>query len=258
MAEEAQGIQNKRLLLVAGVLAGVVVVIYNLHIREVRRVGRGEDVKVFSIKHNMDEGQEITLKDVDPLEIKARHAEALGNVVRDKRALPARLRVSVEKNQYLQWNHIFMSEDNAPSKAIREGMTTFTLVVDPKQVPGKILSVGDRVNVMGKLALGGKPLRTYRIIEGLKVLAIAGDTFTDAGNPGSKRGLAREGLRAYQSITVEISPDISERLADVISHVHDSVWVEVIRRHAPLPATAGRLNPKYPELQKLGALPAGR
>ena len=58
MAEQAPAIQSKRLLVVALILAGVVVFIYNVHVNQVRKAGRGKMIQLLKFRRDMDSGEE--------------------------------------------------------------------------------------------------------------------------------------------------------------------------------------------------------
>ena len=228
MSEESPGIANKKLLAVALALAALVVVFYNVQISRVREAGKGDTKKLLRVRRPMQRGEEIGRKDIEVVEVELEYAKGFGNYLTEENldyAVTSTLNEPVSKGQWLLWRHTTTTERNNPSNRIRPGMVTHTFAIDPRQSPGEILRVGDRVNVLGMLAVNSKPLQTYRIIADLKVVEIGGRSFPDETN--SARRSRSEGMRQFQKITVEVSPEVSLQLANVLTHVQGKLWVEV-------------------------------
>jgi len=260
MAQETPGIANKKLLIVALVLAAVVVVLYNVQISRVRSAARGRTVRLLRLARDMQPGEKIDPKDLEVVEVETRIAEGLGNVITASRedmnyVKTSKITKSVRKGSWLLFEHTVNVERDNPSSRIRKGWVTHTFAIDPRQSPGEILRIGDRVNVLGMLSLKGKGLKTYRIIENLKVLEIGGKSYHQPSERTSRRQAPDEGMRQYQKITVEVPPDVSRQLADVLTHVRGSLWLEV---RNPTDAPAGRRGPQiHPDLRNIGAAPPG-
>jgi len=260
MDQETPGIANKKLLIVSLILAAVVVVFYNVQISRVRSAARGKTVRLLRVGRDMQPGEGIDLKDLEVVEVETHVAEGLGNVITASQedmnyVKTSKINQYVRKGSWLMFEHTVNVEKDNPSTRIRKGWVTHTFAIDPRQSPGEILRIGDRVNVLGMLSLKGKGLRTYRIIENLKVLEIGGRSYHQPSWRTSRRQSSDEGVRQYQKITVEAPPDVSRQLADVLTHVRGSLWVEV---RNPTDAPAGRKAPEInPELRNIGAAPPG-
>lgn len=252
MAEQqVPGIQNKRLLIVAAVLAAVVVIVYNVHIRQVRRAGRGRTIQLLRFQRDMELGEQITSKDLTVVPIDEVAAGNLGNVMGKehlKFATQSIINQRVQKGQYLLWQHITQDEHSGPSRMIGKGMVAVSIDMDPRVAPGDILRVGDRVNILARLSVGRGPLKTYRVVEGLRVLAVGGRGRKQMAAYGKSRRPFEEGLRSYRSITVEVFPDVSLQLENVLSHKVGSVRVELLNPAEKLSATAGQINPSLQNL----------
>ena len=246
--EQTPGVRNKKLLIVALLLAAVVVVVYNIHISRVRSAAEGETVRVMRFLRDMDVGEEIERRDFEPvsIEIGRETADGISAVPAEKwDAVGKRLMRSAQKGEVLVWPHVIGEHRSLPSSKITPGKVAVSLVVDPRRAPGDILHVGDRVNIMGVLSVGNGPLRTYRIAEWLKVLAVGGRGLTEP--PGGARYVDRT-VRSYRSITVEVSPEVSAQLANVLSHVHGSIWLELRNPRDRAPVRAGKVNSELENL----------
>ncbi len=219
---------SKQLLLVAIILAAIVAVIYNVRITQIQSASKGETVELIRVVRDMQAGEKIRPKDVETVEVSAEFVKGLDNYMKADEmdtALTSTLYQPVLKGRWLKYEHTVSTARPNPSQRIRPGMVTYTLAIDPRQGPGEILSVGDRVSVLGMLVVGDKPLQAYRIIEDLKVIEIGGVTFSDRlARPGKRQ---KTGQRQYRKITVEVTADVSLQLANVLSHVRGNVWLEV-------------------------------
>jgi len=249
MAEEAPALQNKKLILVAVLLGVAVVVLYNIHISRIRRQVEGGKVKLLRVNRDIRAGEEVTAKDVDVVAVPENFADNLGAPIRaeERDVLPYVVNRSLQKDQYLLWSHITGGDENRPSAAISDEKVAVALELDPKLSPGDILRVGDRVNVLGYLPAKGGGYETYRIIKGVKVHTIGGVGRSEATGSGRASG-GSVGRRSYDSVTIELPPDESIKLYNVLSHVRGGrVWLELLNPGS-LPSDREEVNPELPDL----------
>ncbi len=234
---------SKQLLVVALVLAAIVAVIYNVRIVQIRSESKGDTIELIYVVRDMQAGEKIRPKDIETVEVSAEVAKRLDNYMTSNdmdTALANTLYQPVLKGRLLKSEHMYTSTRDNPSEKIKSGMVTYTLKIDPRQGPGEILSVGDRVSVLAMLTVGSKPLQAYRIIKDVKVIEIGGVTFSDQlARPGKRQ---KTGQRQYRKITVEVSPDVSLQLANVLSHVRGNVWLEVRNPTAGKPTGKPQIN----------------
>jgi Flp pilus assembly protein CpaB len=248
MAEQVPTIQNKKLLAVACVLALVVVAVYNFRIQQVKEAGKGKAIELVRLTHDLDAGDKIAAQDMELVPVEKSAAAALGNVI-DKDnmnfAIGMPVNQRVVKGQWLQWGQITQQEAAQPSRKISPGMVAVTLSVDPRLSPGDVLRVGDRVNVLGVMALGSQPAKAYRIIDDVRVLAV--------GGRGARENLSRTSVetpqQSYRSVLIEVSPEVSLQLSNVLSHVRGSVWVEVLNPDTGTSPLAGQINPELRRIE---------
>ncbi len=253
MAEQAPAIQSKRLLVVALILAGVVVLIYNVHVNQVRKAGRGEMVQLLKFRRDMDSGEVITKKDIRVMEVDRLVSVGLGKVVpnRDLDFLVGRvLKESARKDDWVKYGHVTRVGKSGPAGKLEEGMVAVSLELDPRNALGDILRVYDRVNIRAKLSVNRKQLETFRVISGVRVMAVGGRGESgDAMATGARARMGRA-PRSYRSITIEIREEESLRLANVLSHRAGSITIELCRFGLEARPGDGKINPKLESLTK--------
>ena len=233
MAENSPEVRNKGMLLVAFVLAALVVVIYNVQISRAREEARGETVLVLRLSRNIKRGEQLDIKkDVVVQEVRRDFQAGLGSVVvlnneGEKSSVDgAYVNRKVNKGEWLMWAHISHEAQERPSRIVSKRHLAYTLEVGA--VPGELLSIGDKVNLVGKILLKGKSLKSYRIIAGVTVLAVGGQGIRKTPLSGKRTRIAPKGQRSYRSITIDIRPDVSLILNNVLSNVVGGVTVELL------------------------------
>ncbi|MHC4563710.1 MAG: CpaB family protein [Planctomycetota bacterium] len=229
MAEESQGVQNRGLLLVvAVVLAIVVVIIYNLQLVRERKAAEGDMVSVLRYRRDLQAGEQITARDLEIASIETRYKKWLEDVVLSDEQDYAETR-TVERNvrmgEFVLQSHLGGAEGERPAHGITKGMVTRTVEIDSVTSPGTILAVHDRINLIGVFEVSNRR-RTYRIIADVRVLAVGGRGPTGTDLSGGETRTPRAS-RAYRSVTIEVSPDVSLLLNDVLTHIQGPIIAEV-------------------------------
>lgn len=233
MAEESPEVRNKGMLLVAFILAALVVVIYNVQISRAREEARGEMIIVLRFTRNIKRGELLDVeKDLVVEKWHKNFQSGLGSVVvlnteEEKSGVDgAYVNRKVNKGELLMWAYIFREPKERQSENIRKRHVAYTLEVET--VPGELLSVGDKVNLVGRISLRGGSLKSYRIIAGVTVLAVGGQGVRQTPLSGRRTRISEKGQRSYRSITIEIRPDESLILHNVLSNVVGGVTVELL------------------------------
>lgn len=256
MAEEAPAIRNKWLLIVAVALAVIVVILYNVHVSSVRREAHGEQVTVLVYNYSLSPGQVIKEKALSEKRIPKDIARNMPNIVKawEKGVVKGRtVNRRVSKGDFVYHTHTTLDRRDLPSAGIEpQNMVAVPIAIDPRQAPGTILRVGDRVNILGRISLNRGQPRTYRIIECVKVLGIGGRGLEETKGRGGAV-LAERGQRSYRSITIQVLPDESLKLSDVLANVLGSPRIEVRNPQASPPTGAGRVNPELSSLYQKSA-----
>ncbi len=257
MAEQAPAVQSKRLLVVALILAGVVVVIYNVHVNQVRKAGRGKMVERMRFKRDMDPGEMITKKDIRVMEVDRLVSIGLGNVVPSKEsnyAVGRILNQSVKKDDWVRYGHVTAEEGSGPARKLGDGMVAVSLELDPQNSLGDILRVYDRVNILAKLSVDRKQLRMFRVMRGVRVMAIGGRG--ESGNTMATGPRIRMGRvpRSYRSITIEIPEKISLQLANVLSHRAGSIEIELCKSGGTADPADAKINPELKSLMEYASV----
>lgn len=255
MAEEEQsGGQNVWLLLIALGLGLVVVIIYNVHILKVREEGRGEAVQLIRVTRDLDQGEKIAEEDLVVKLVPKQHQVSLGKVVPGENlsyVVGETLNSPINKGRWLTWAHITGDSSAKPSDQVGRGKVLKTIPLDEKKSLGDLLRQNNAVNLVGHVWMD-KSLRTVRIIEGVKVVAIGGlGAKTERGAPTAAGGNSRTGMRSYRDVTVELSPKVAIELDNVLTYVNGGCWLELIGTSSSTTGY-GVINP---ELKKLAAAP---
>jgi Flp pilus assembly protein CpaB len=262
MAEEVQNVRNKKLLLVALLLGGLVVVVYNLHIDAVRRAGTGKQVILLRFKRDMKRGEKVTANSLRKVYVDEGRAKALGHVVylESEADFDAyqdqKLTRDVEVGQLLKPEQLSLTETESPSRRLDANMVAHPLMLDPRLSPGEILRPGDRVNVLAEFQFHGRDMRFYRVIEAVQVHTVGGMGAEEPVDAGRGRLANQGGVRAFRTITVEVKPDVSLKLAELTKNKIVRVEVLSSSPRLELPDDAGQINPKLEQLaREAGILP---
>lgn len=258
MAEPVEGIQNKWLLLLAVVLALVVVFLYNAHIRAIRSEREGNTVEVVQMAKDLPAGERITARHIKKAEIPRDTAEAYGKVWRwkDRDVLTEYggkvIHRTMRKDEYLLYDYIDETLGGRPSQKLAEGMVGIAVEFDAEQSLGDMLAPGDTVNLKGVFPAPGGTYRTYRILSDVRVMNVGGVGAADEADSSLRRASGGN----YRRITIEVSPDVSLKLSNLLTHIVGRVQVEL----NPAGAVTGRPGEINPELEPLAAQarPAGR
>ncbi len=249
MAEEAPGVQNKGMLIVALVLGALVVVIYNWQIEVVRRESRGETVLLAQAQRDIKPGEKIDFdKDIVLQEVTKQFQSSLGNVVVLKNKedgirlyKDTTFKRRVDSGRYLTLDDLQIERPEDPSDRI--DVSRVAIAVPVREVVGDILRPGGRVNLVGKFNLRNE-IKPFRIIESVKVLGIGGQGTKEGYQPGKGFVVSDAGQSNYRIITIEVKKEVSLQLETVLSYVPAGVKLEVENHLAPMPATAGEVNPE--------------
>jgi hypothetical protein len=107
---------------------------------------------------------------------------------------------------------------NKPSAKLTTGYVGYTINFDSDEAPGELLRVNDTVNLLG-IFPGEDGYRTYRIISNLRVVGI--------GKSGQEVGPGEGGIRRYDSILVDVPPEVSLPMENIETHKIGSYRLEV-------------------------------
>ena len=254
MAEQTPGVKNKKLLLVALGMGILVVLIYNLHIGQVRQAGKGQQVLLVRFRHDLKKGSMLKDNNVKLEPVPAALAEGLGSVVVLKQSKEfgqyrtRALTEDVEMNQYLRIDHLEGTARDAPSNRIEPNKEVFTLVFDPMFSPGEILRPGGRVNILGKFEEFPGKNKYYRIIEAVRVHTVGGKSLSEPVSIGRGSTFSGETARSYRAVGIEVMVDDTLKLARLTEG--RMIIVTVLNPKSDLPPNAGRIDPDFEKLAR--------
>ncbi len=247
--EEKPGIQNKGLLITALVLAGIVVVIYNVHIAHVRSAAKGKTRDVLKYNKYLTVGHDVdSEKDIEIVTVPQAVYDVLPNpILADEIKIVngETLKKNVNKGQYVLWGHFTGGEKTRPSYSLPDDMQAVTIEVNPDLSPGTVLRWGDNVDVLAVLPVGDK-YTTCRVIENVQVVAIGGQYPQEEYQPRGTRSSSSV-PRTYKSITLQMKPELAVQLHNVLSYKKGDAWIHV-NSSKGYSKSEPRINPKLKPL----------
>lgn len=243
MAQPVQGIQNKWLLIIAVVLALVVVVLYNAHIRAIRSEQEGRTLAVVQMAKDLPAGEKITAKHITRAEIPRDSADAYKKVWKwkDREILTGYggkvIHRTLNKGEYLLYDYVDDVGGSRASRKLADGMVGIGIEFDRDQSLGDLLAPGDTVNLKGVFPTPGGIQKTYRIVSDVRVMNVGGVGATEDASRARR-------ARNYQRITIEVTPDVSLKLSNLLTHMIGEVQVELNPAGISATAQPGQINPQ--------------
>jgi len=229
MPEEAPAVQNWRLLIVACVLGLVVMVVYNVHINKIKRGLDKEMITAFRYDRNLEAGDKVAEDDLIRFELTKETAESIGRLLeedeKDTLAVNQTINRDVSKSDFAMTGHFTTLLNSGIGPPLPPDKVLITILIDSKKSVGRVLRIGNYVNILGMLPTKEGTSKTYRIIEKLKVVAIGGQT-----DRGGGRSSAQTGVRSYSTITVEMKrkdPDVSLQWGNLQTYLRGSAFIEI-------------------------------
>ena len=269
MAEEAPGIQSRKRLFTAVLLAFllgfalglVLVALYNASINVSIRGPHRSLIRLCKAARDLRRGDKVTRQDIIIEVVPKQYTEALGKVIqaKDIEFLTGHregLNKPVRQGEWFRYADLTGSLEDDELEYMRFGMVALTVQISPAEFPGGILRPGRRVNIVGRLEVGNRPLQPYQILKAVRVLAVAGP-----GGQEDAEGAAAAGLqqvpRICRSVTIEVHGSVSPGLKEVLSRVKGDVWLEVCHPDARPEGDKpySQVNPKVVSLTTQSAVP---
>ena len=227
MAEKSRGIQNMWLLLIAVVLGVLVVVIYNAHISAIRAESKGQYIKVLKVVRDLRPGDRITARHLGEEEIirdsKAENYRKFVPVADRNRivtqAKPVNQRVN--KGSLLEWDHITRTGRTNPASKIGDNMVACDIQTDSNL--GDLLSPDDTVNLLAVFPDEAGGSKTYRFLEGVRILNINGK---GAAEYTGKSKIHKTKSR-IRDISIELTREESLKLSNLLTHIQSDIELEL-------------------------------
>ncbi len=253
-SKNESGLRNVKLLVIAGVIALLAVIGYNVSIQQAAEEARGETVRVLQYTEDLDIGEELTADSVAVKEVSKTFAGNLGKVIVLKEDESAGLVVGmtlargVKKGRWAFWDDVRRAGGKSPLEGLIDPTKVgVPLEIDPRLSPGEILQIGDRINLVGQVSIGGRPVQHHRLIEGVKVVSIGGRGLKSV-KVGAYETFVSSSAKQYRSITVEIDRDESLAFQNLLSQVQGNVKVELLNPNARRGPNWGKINPALKSL----------
>ena len=225
MAEQSTGVQNRGMLIVAIILAVIVVIAFNFFVEAVKNE-KNETVTVLQYVRTLQADRRVDKGDVKEVKIAKATYEMFENLVLadEKEAIVEGEEVvhPVYSGKFVFHGDFRRGEGMRPDSTISPGKVAVPIQVG--SAPGAILTPEGRINLVAPFALEGGRVSNEVVIQGVRVLGVAGGIGVDALG-GSQRNPT-----SYRTVTVELDPVVHLQLETVLSHKRGPVMVQVVNR----------------------------
>ena len=207
-----------QLVLIGFGIAIVAVILMNVYVEMRVRAQEEQTITFFKFTDDMKAGEEIEVKDLTPVDIPKRFADAFGTgAIREDPNAPGRpsdgmgfkLNAPVIAEQLLTSSLFIGRGTGTVREAQYRNLDEITLNIDSKEQPPN-LRPGDLVDLYASVPMN-RNTSYMRIMEYVKVVDL-GDRIQDAG---ATRGQSNK----YGSITIYVDPDLSSKLFDIQKRV---------------------------------------
>ena len=186
-----------------------------------------DTIELLVPRRTMEAGEKIEVSDLKVVVLETHFKDGLGSNfifgVKPEDLKDDSLRQRVPRGRFLCWSDILGYGTPSISVLLDEDTELFQVAIEPGQSLGQVLWPRDRIVIMGSLALPGKSIRTYRIIEGAKVVSVDGV----AVSPGGSNGNAGE-TPDYRTIGIQVTRETAMNLHNVLTHLVGHLRVNVL------------------------------
>ena len=230
MADEQPPIaQNWRLLIVAFALGLVVMVVYNMHIAQVRKGSKGEMVKLLKSDRDIDPGKTIPNEAALALEVPKDLVGALGDVIpydgRAEYVDAQKVQVRIHKDTLIRSTNFKGYE--VGNNLISAGMVSKGLQVDPNRSGALQGREGIWVNVVLNMPnVRSGELVPVRVLKSARVVGIGDSIVEEPSNLDSSRG--RAGQSGYRKVTIELTEKMAGAMDELVNKAVGPAWLEML------------------------------
>ncbi|MEI7834947.1 MAG: hypothetical protein WCK05_00875 [Planctomycetota bacterium] len=232
MADEQTPIaQNWRLLIVAFALGLVVMVVYNLHIKQVRNAGKGDLVQLMKSSQDIEPGKPLPRGAVVSVGVPKDIFPVLGDVIlykdRDAYVDAQKVQVKIREGTLVRLTNIKGFDTEA--SPIGHGLVSCTLPVDTNRTPGGVLSgrAGIWVNVVANMisVRAGEQV-PVRLLRSARIIGIGEKLVEEPGGVDTTSG--RPSLSGYRKVTIELDEKMADMMYELMGKAVGPVWLEMI------------------------------
>jgi Flp pilus assembly protein CpaB len=214
--------------------------------------GKGNIVQMLRYARDMNAGDEIEADDIELVPVEKALTEPLADVVTSaKRSFLIGRKVNKSANggSWILWSHVTETSTGVID-VVPPGYRTVPVVVDPRNTPGNLLSVGSRVDLVATLSLEGKQPANYLVMEYVRVVSVGG-----FGRPGEwatdkERNKYLRGQSSYRTINIAVKEELMLDLLNVLSHAMEPVRLVLRNQQDTTAQNAERINPLLTPLSK--------
>ncbi|MCY2930721.1 MAG: hypothetical protein NTV86_14725 [Planctomycetota bacterium] len=242
MADEQTPIaQNWRLLIVAFALGLVVMVVYNLHIAQVRKGSKGEMVTMLKSTQDVEPGKPFPSNAVAAMEVPKDLESAMGDVIpyanRSSYIDSLKVAVKIRKDTLVRITH-FEGYNTDPS-LLDQGMISYTLPVDTNRTaPGVLTGRGGIwVNVVANMPnVRSGELVPVRLLRSARIIGVGENRIEEPTNADPSR--PRVSLSGYRKVTIQLDEKMADQMNELMNKAVGPAWLEMIAKGEGLASPA--------------------
>ncbi len=235
MANDAPVIQNSKMLLLSLGLAAIVVILYNVHVAQIRNACQPKMVELLQYRIAQRPGDVVRRDDVIPVKVAAEFADGYKGIETpdhmdfEDRSRSFKLTRGVGQGRWVRTDDF--DGGDTPSVSVPPHQVLVTIPIDPKSCPGRLLHLYNRVNILGEVQVTPGNYRTIRLINGLQIQAIGGKTTADFPRQGD------DSVATFRDVGVLMPEEISAQWQNVLSYVKGKQVILEVASMSGTPAT---------------------
>lgn len=242
MADEQTPIaQNWRLLIVAFALGLVVMVVYNLHIAQVRKGSKGDMVLMLKSTQDVYPGKPLPSSAVTSVEVPKDLVRSLDDVIpyenRNSYVDSKKALMKIREGMLVRISN-FEGYDTTPSLLDR-GMVSYTFPVDTNRTSGGVLTgrSGVWVNVVANMPnVRSGELVPVRLLKSARIISVGDNRAEDPGAGDTGRQSAS--LSGYRKVTIQLSDKMAEMMDELMNKAVGPAWLQMIAKDEQLETPA--------------------
>jgi hypothetical protein len=235
---EAPRIANTKQLLFAIVLGVVVVVLYNVQVNSIRNETKAE-VPLTVYKYNKKAGEVLRGDDVETRMVPKAVKDGLPSVLAPEQIRgDEKLQRDVPAGQFVFHEDLYGGNQDRPSHSLSDDEREYALPVDPQNM-GRVLRVGDKIDVLAMMPNGAGGYRATLVISGVTVRSIGG---ISAGTAQVSRQADTEGVSSYRTVGIQVRGDEVFKLLNLRTWAQSQQFTVVLRSPTSQRAGDGVVN----------------
>jgi len=207
-------------------------VVYNLHIKQVRNAGKGDMVQLMKSTQDIEPGKPLSGDAMVPVDVPKDIVRVLGSDVilfKDREAYVGVQKVQVKIREGTLVRLANIKGYDTEAKLIGPGLVSVTLPVDTNRMPPGLLAgqTGIWVNVVANMpnVRSGEQV-PVRLLRSARVIGLGEKPVEDPNAVDTTRG--RPSLSGYRKVTIELEEKMADMMYELMGKSNGPVWMEML------------------------------